>query len=86
MAKYRKKPVIVEAEQWWPGKHVDGVIYPVPNHEPYDADKGLIETSEGPAIIFPGDYIITDEYGDKYVCSQVIFEMMYEPVGDDKEA
>ena len=25
MAKFRKRPVIIEAEQWWPGKHVPGV-------------------------------------------------------------
>ena len=25
MAKYRKRPVVVEAEQWWPGKDVPGV-------------------------------------------------------------
>lgn len=87
MAKYRKKPVIIEAEAYQKGME-DGFdctnwvcIYesqdPCPAckyHMPY------IVTLEGKYYISPDDYIITGVMGERYPCKPHIFLMTYEPV------
>lgn len=77
MARFRKKPVVIEAEQWFPGKHVDGVFVPVPGD-----GAPCIVTLEGSLFVSPGDYIITGVKGEKYPCKPDIFEQTYEPVGE----
>jgi hypothetical protein len=81
--KFRKKPVVVEAEQWFPGKQVAGVgqflfgsLPPGANAEDY----GYIETLEGGHRVDPGDWIITGVKGEKYPCKPDIFEATYERV------
>jgi hypothetical protein len=91
--KFRKKPVVIEAEQWFPGKHVEGVTELV--HDPGDGSTvsngyGDIETLEGPLRVSPGDWIITGVKGEKYPCKPDIFEATYEsaelpPVGSGGE-
>ncbi len=74
--KFRKKPVVVEAEQFWPGT------------EPWpDGVKGCVgypfwvDTLEGDHhIVLPGDWIITGVKGEKYPCKPDIFETTYEKV------
>lgn len=67
--KYRKKPVVIEATQWFKdGDH------------PAVTDSGLIFTLEGYMIVTPGDYIITGVKGEHYPCKPDIFELTYEPV------
>lgn len=81
MPKYRKRPVIVEAEQWWPGKSVPGVI----EEEYRDGDQvfpAYIRTPEGTHGVSPGDWIITGVRGERYPCKPDIFEMTYEPVNE----
>jgi len=79
MAKFRKKPVTIEAEQWFPGKHIDGVLLrdddlALKNTEPNQA---WIQTLEGGHIVSPGDWIITGVEGEKYPCKPHIFEKTY---------
>jgi len=79
MAKFRKKPVIVDAEQFWPYIHPypDGVIVregPPPLRIP----TYYIETLEGVHIVLPGDWIITGVRGEKYPCKDEIFQLTYE--------
>jgi len=74
--KYRKKPVVVEAVQWFgfkEGPHDLGIV-------PYNPDTNLgwIETLEGGHAVTPGDYIITGIKGEKYPCKPDIFELTYE--------
>lgn len=84
--KYRKKPVVVEAEQWFPGKDVDGVVsstessslFIAPDSSGVYDQVAFIETLEGRFWIFPGDYIITGVKGEKYPCKPEIFELTYE--------
>ena len=71
MPKYRKKPVVVEAEQWFPGKNIEGVFG--------DGDRHYIVTLEGMVRVSSGDYIITGVNGEKYPCKPDIFEKTYEP-------
>lgn len=70
MPKYRKKPIVIEAVQWFPEKKIDGV-YVI-------GLEGYIETLEGEMIVRPGDWIITGVKGEKYPCNPDIFEMIYE--------
>jgi hypothetical protein len=81
MAKYRKKPVVIEAEQWFPiqqhkenlGEDELGVVY-------LSDEKGRIETLEGTMTVRPGDWIIVGIAGEKYPCKPDIFEQTYELV------
>jgi len=82
MAKYRKKPVVIEAEQWFPGKDIEGVVGN-PHNNPMLSGKYYIKTLEGLMEVSPGDFVITGIKGEKYPCKPDIFEATYEPVGDD---
>uniref|UniRef100_A0A6M3LGX0 Uncharacterized protein n=1 Tax=viral metagenome TaxID=1070528 RepID=A0A6M3LGX0_9ZZZZ len=87
MVKYRKKPIVVNAEQWfprnkqWPGLGLPdslGVMWQF--DEQGNIWQGTIETLEGPHIVSIGDWIITGVKGEKYPCKPDIFEATYEPV------
>ncbi len=74
--KLRKKPVIIEATQWFKtGDHpavVEATLSGMNVH--------LIETLEGDHLVSPGDWIITGVKGEHYPCKPDIFEMTYEAV------
>lgn len=88
--KFRKKPVIIEAEQFKPeydeydnyvpvlGVYEDGPF----RVNPLGKRKGTlyIDTLEGRHIVTPGDWIITGVKGEKYPCKPDIFEMTYEKI------
>lgn len=79
MAKYRKKPVVIEAEQFQPGI----TPWPVGVEERFlkgDFHSYVIETLEGFHRVIPGDWIITGVKGERYPCKPDIFEMTYDPV------
>jgi hypothetical protein len=93
--KYRKKPVVIEAEQWW---DVDILPEGLPEIVPYQAPEyklsetcrhcayfyrshGWIDTLEGGHIVCPGDWIINGVAGERYPCKPDIFEQIYEKVG-----
>ena len=85
MAMYRKKPVVIEAEQWFPDsaelEDVDSSGAAQTVHE-LRSDQAWIETLEGGHVVSPGDWIITGVQGEKYPCKPDIFEITYEPVAD----
>ena len=74
--KYRKKPVVIDAVQWFKnGDHPAVREYTNPaGTEP------LIKTLEGWMKVTPGDWIITGVKGENYPCKPDIFEMTYEKV------
>jgi len=80
MAKYRKRPIIIEAEQFiiWDTKNppqfvtIHGVIFPV-----YDLTI-VIPTLEGQHIASNLDWIIKGVKGELYPCKPDIFEATYE--------
>ena len=82
MAKYRKKPIIVDAERWYPGVEVEGVdsSHATGLAHGLPLDTAWVDTLEGGSIVSPGDWIITGVRGEKYPCKPDIFEMTYEPV------
>jgi hypothetical protein len=76
--KYRKKPIVIEAEQWFPGKQIEGVrdLNPI--------RLGEIDTLEGRMHVNPGDWVITGVKGERYPCKPDIFEASYEPVTESR--
>lgn len=79
--KFRKKPIVVEAEQWFPGSVIDEVKLKDPIGPVW-----YIETLEGKMRVSPGDWIITGVIGEKYSCKPDIFAATYEEVGEEKPA
>lgn len=86
MAKFRKRSAVVEAEQWFPEKCVAGVTkrratvreaYMPPIYGE------IITHRDGLLNVMPGDWIITMETGEKFVCKCAEFTKTYEPVEDD---
>ncbi len=95
MAKFRKKPVVIEASQWHThGDHpqvetvpgVDGrstctiCNKPMPEH----GQVKTLETFDGSSKhrVCPGDWIITGVKGEHYACKPDIFAATYESVPD----
>ncbi len=77
--KFRKKPVVIEAEQFRPDHK------PWPSGVDVDARSPTgfgIFTLENTALkheVTPGDWIITGIKGEKYPCKPDVFEATYEP-------
>jgi len=83
MARYRKKPVVIDATQWFPGSGISGVRevdVPLGLQENGVTRNGIIKTLEGDMVARPGDWIITGIKGEKYPCKPDIFEATYEVV------
>ncbi len=82
MALYRKKPVVIEAEQFTGGKvSADLVLKFCPEaiwH--FNHDTLSIRTLEGTMSAVKGDWIIKGVKGEFYPCKPDIFEATYEPV------
>ena len=80
--KFRKKPVVVEAVQWFKdGDHSE--VMPIP--EKYkdfvpaiEGATGYIDTLEGGHFVTAGDWIIKGVKGEFYLCKSDIFELTYE--------
>ena len=69
---FRKKPVVIEATQWF--KHGD---HPqVLRH--FESEFGYIDTLEGALLVSEGDWIITGVKGEHYPCKPDIFQATYE--------
>lgn len=79
MSKWRKRPVVVDAEQFRPERKPwpEGVL----EKSGWSFGDYYINTLEGPYNVNPGDWIITGVKGERYPCKPDIFEQTYEPVG-----
>lgn len=86
MPKYRKKTVIIAAQQWSPDHPHPAVEYPIPGHEKQTIGSchryGRIETAEGEMLVHPGDWIVTHPQGGMYPYKNNVFEATYELVED----
>lgn len=78
--KFRKKPIVIEAEQWFPGKQIEGVFTKLKNLNIDMEVEPYIDTLEGRMRVSEGDWIITGVNGEKYPCKPDIFEKTYEEV------
>jgi hypothetical protein len=89
--KFRKKPIVIEAEQFFPekkpwpagvgeGPSVDDLPNP-PWMPPRPYRRTFfINTLEGPFVVTPGDWIITGVQGERYPCKPDIFRDTYDEV------
>lgn len=85
MAKFRKKPVIVDAVQWkrndfpmgdyWQGTDSTGVEWTVMEKR--------IRTLEGFMRVSDGNWVVTGIMGEKYPVQNDIFLATYDRVEDD---
>lgn len=87
MARFRKKPIVIEATQWF--EHGD---HPAVEKKDRADDvlcikccrhmifHGSVETLEGEMRVCPGDWIITGVNGEIYPCKPDIFEKTYQQI------
>ena len=81
MAKYRRKPIIFECEQFHPEK----VPWPsgVEQKGSLNTEREWsIVTLEGRHIVTPGDWIVTGVKGEKWPVKPDVFEATYEKVDE----
>lgn len=97
MAKYRKKPIVIDAEVFKSGLEdgfdtieiieSEGQDLNLDELEYFDTDHGkkypYIRTLEGKHYIHKGSYIITGVNGERYPCKPDIFEKTYEPANKE---
>lgn len=96
MAKFRKKPVVIEAVRWT-GRTIEGNetldwLREALNIDPTTpggvirlADEVHIGTLEGIMVASPGDWIIRGIEGELYPCKPDIFAATYEPEIDHED-
>jgi hypothetical protein len=75
MAKYRKT-ALIEAEQWFPGKYVEGVV----EVEGVGRIVTLEKANDGFDYVTPGDWIATGVNGEHWAIKADIFAKTYEKV------
>ena len=88
MAKYRKKPVVIEAVQYLREENIgaiqdfvdDGSLFYDPEDNEY-----YIRTLEGDHRCTKYDYIIKGVAGEFYPCKPDIFEATYKKVKESEE-
>ena len=90
MAKYRKKPVVIEAFKWTAGpdqeEDPEWIIKAIMDGDAWFENenspdvKFMIRTLEGVMEASVGDYIIRGIKGEIYPCKPDIFHATYEPV------
>jgi len=84
MKKFRKKPIIVEAEQF-----VDKPVSNIQYGEFWDFNEGrlkhgpILKTLEGTFEVTPGDWIVTGVKGEQWPEKDDIFKESYEPLEDE---
>lgn len=96
MAKYRKKPIVIDAIQWtgniqelidFAGKEDFDKYFEIPSEE-YDwlgnplTEKLKVKTLEGTMKVNINDYVIRGTHSEYYSCKKNIFEDIYEKVED----
>ena len=83
MAKYRKKPVVIDAWRFdGTQKSADELDELSPTIHIYSYMNGVsvtIETLEGTMTVSKGDWVIKGVSGEFYPCKPDIFEKTYEP-------
>ena len=76
--KFRKRPVVVDAVQWFKlGDHP--AVRQLTYYNDGTPQLGYIDTLEGSLRVNPGDWIIAGVAGEHYACRPDIFYLTYEP-------
>jgi len=85
MAKYRKKPIVIDAVQFFRDEHFDGKHVLVDGVETIfrgGVREFFCRTLEGSLTVSDGDWIITGVMGEHYPCKPDVFSETYEPIVD----
>ncbi len=83
MAKFRKKPVVIEAVQWLGPPTLQAIIALAGQQKIYRENHQLvIPTLEGDMRADPGDWIIQGVQGEIYPCKPEIFDITYDLESD----
>lgn len=83
MSKFRKKPVVIEAEQYVPAGTIKSqwAIDAINSGKIVQVSDGcFINTLEGKMQVSPNDWIIRGVAGEIYPCKPDIFDATYEAV------
>ncbi len=80
--KFRKKPIVIDAEQWFRGKEIEGVYRNLSDNISLKFNHAWIDTLEGKMKVSEGDWIIRGVNNEIYNCKPDIFEKTYERVED----
>jgi hypothetical protein len=81
MPKYRKKPVIIEAEQFFQDEYDAIGTLPIGACDCANLKGGVhCHTLEGLLTVSHEDWVITGVQGEHYPCKPDIFAATYEPV------
>jgi hypothetical protein len=78
VAKYKKKPVVIDADQFYPSlvPWPEGVIRN--SASPTGYSLFTLEHTANPFEVTPGDWIITGVKGERYACKPDIFTALYD--------
>lgn len=78
MAKYVKKPVVVDADRWRPGAELPGVK--TQEWAPGAGHHSYVVTAHGDTVFLEdGDWVVTDEFGDRSAYSHDAFVREFVP-------
>lgn len=89
MTSYRKRPIVVEAEQWtgsnWPTM-LDFIVARGGDAHTHTSmnDRLVIHTLEGTLLAEPGDWVVRGVEGEYYPVKNSVFQKTYEPVGGSR--
>jgi hypothetical protein len=79
MYTYRSRPTLIDAEQWFPNKQIEGVKLDNSGHY-------VVTIHDQKVYLSEGDYVIKEPDGIHYYpCKPDIFEKKYELVGKKYE-
>jgi hypothetical protein len=80
MPQFRKRPVVIEAEQFLPdqNKWPEGVVADAGSPTGYSI--GTLENTAQGHEVTPGDWIIVGVAGERYPCKSEIFAATYDAV------
>jgi hypothetical protein len=78
MAKYRKKPIVVDVFQWLMDDVPEWITSAIRANKINFDIRMIISTPDGEMLASPGDYIIKGVNGELYPCKPDIFEQTYE--------
>ena len=78
MARYRKRPVVVEAVVWDRGHPHAKVVMPSEG-----SDYGIMRTLDGLVRVDEGDYVVTGVRGEHYKRKADIFLETHKPVEEE---
>lgn len=80
MKRFRKKSVVVKAEQWFPGKSVEGVHDPIPGELPHH----YLKEADRVRFLNPGDWVVGEDGHFRRYCPTE-FEAMFTEIPDPND-